>query len=268
MSRRKTDAFAERRNARSVFWWLAVATVLISNGCFAFPRKAVAPIPTLKEPLQDGARADTLIVFLPGRGDSVDAYRKQGMTAIVRDVGVRADMVTVDAHLGYYYARTIAGRLREDVIRPARASGYRRIVVVGISLGGLGALLYEREHPGEVEAIVLLSPYLGKENDLFSRIEHAGGPVKWAAGRAASEGGVEEQIWSFIGNASRRLPPMWLAYGDRDSFRRGHAMLAGLLPAERVRVVTGGHDWATWQELWTWACAETDLFEGRGSGKR
>jgi hypothetical protein len=45
---------------------------------------------------------------------------------------VKADLVAVDAHLGYYYKRTIIDRLREDVLVPAKVQGYRRIVVVGI----------------------------------------------------------------------------------------------------------------------------------------
>ena len=66
----------------------------------------------------------------------------------VYDAGIHADMVAVEAHYGYYATRTVVTRLREDVIAPARAQGYTQIWLVGVSMGGLGALLYVRAYPG------------------------------------------------------------------------------------------------------------------------
>ena len=54
-------------------------------------------------------------------------------------------MTVADIHLSYYITRTAIQRLREDVILPARASGYKRISLAGISLGGLGALYHAIE---------------------------------------------------------------------------------------------------------------------------
>ena len=50
-------------------------------------------------------------------------------------------------------------RLKEDVINPAKEKGYTKIWLVGISLGGLGSLLYAMEHPSDIEGMLVLAPY-------------------------------------------------------------------------------------------------------------
>jgi pimeloyl-ACP methyl ester carboxylesterase len=233
---------------------------LVLTGCNIFLRSTPTPIPTRATPLAPAGPATTLVVFLPGRGDGLAAFEREGIVAVMREAGVRADTITVDAHLGYYFKRTVLERLQVDVLQPARSRGYRRIVLVGVSLGGLGALLNERDHPGSVDALVLLSPYLGKEGRLFERITAAGGPAAWAAGRDPLAGGVEEQIWTFLGTRSAQLPPTWLLCGTRDSLSPGHRLLAALLPAAHVTMIDGAHDWPTWRTLWRGVCFNTDLF--------
>lgn len=239
--------------------WLA-GVVLTLTGCSVFLRDTPTPIPTQETSLDSTVRAATLVVFLPGRGGSMADFDRNGFTVILREAGVRADTIAVDAHLGYYYKRTVIDRLRVDVLAPARAQGYRRIVLVGVSLGGLGALLYERDQPRAVNAIVLLAPYLGDKAGLFERIRSAGGPMAWAAGRDPGVGGVEELIWTFIGQRSLELPPTWLLFGTDDSLALGHRMFAQLLPPARVMSVAGNHDWTTWRTLWREVCENSDLF--------
>ena len=106
------------------------------------------------------------------------AFEREGFVAALREAGARVDAIAVDAHLGYYYRKTIIERLHTDVLLQARQQGYRRIVLVGVSLGGLGALLNERENPGSVDAVVLLGPFLGDNAGLFERITAAGGDRK------------------------------------------------------------------------------------------
>lgn len=236
-----------------------LAAVLLFSGCL---RSTVTPVPVRAVLFEPDRRAETLVVFLPGRGGSMDDFARQGLERILREAGVRADTVSVDAHLGYYFKRTVIERLRDDVLVPARARGYRRIVLVGVSLGGLGSLLCERDQPGLADALVLLSPYLGDKARLFAEIDAAGGPAKWAAGRERFTGVVEEEVWTFLGQRAGSLPPTWLAYGTDDRLAEGHRRLAALLPGPRVRVLAGGgHDWETWRSLWRGVCVETDLFE-------
>jgi hypothetical protein len=43
---------------------------------------------------------------------------------------------------------------------------------------------------------------------------------------------------------------VYLGYGSADRFARGHRMLGDILPAPRVMVADGGHDWLAWLALW------------------
>ena len=231
------------------------------TGCSLLTRDTPVPIPTLVWPLSATGRTTTLVVWLPGRGDVLADFAREGIVATMQEAGVKADAIVVDAHLGYYYQRTIIDRLRADVLLPARQQGYRRIVLVGVSLGGLGALLNERDNHGSVDALVLLSPNLGDEDRLFVRITAAGGPVPWAAGRDAQSGDVFEQLWTFLGTHSAVLPPTWLFSGRSDPYGCGHRLLAGMLPAARVTTIAGTHDWPTWRILWRDVCFHSAVFE-------
>jgi hypothetical protein len=193
----------------------------------------------------------------------MEDFTKRGMADEMTKAGVQADWIAVDAHPGYYRERSIVERLKVDVIGPARARGYSRIVVVGVSIGGLGGLLCEREEAGLVDGLVLVAPYLGQDEKLFAEIEAAGGPKVWAQGREQHEptdAELAEQLWIFIGSSYSRLPPTWLAYGTEDSLAGGHRLLGSLLPAERVKTAAGGHRWKTWKGLWSELCEDTDLF--------
>lgn len=241
--------------------WLVLAVALAGGGCVYFPRATPRPLPVV--PVAASApTAATLVVFLPGRGDRMEDFEREGLVAAMRRAGVRADWVGVDAHLGYYLNRSVVDALRDDILRPARARGYRRIVVVGVSLGGLGALLCARDAPALVDALVLLAPYLGDRAAFFAEVERAGGPAAWATGRPGRADDVAAELWTFLGQQHARLPPTWLGWGESDRLAAGHRLLAPLLPAERVRVIAGGHTWTIWRELWRELCENSELFAG------
>ena len=170
-----------------------------------------------------GVAGGDLVVFLPGRGDRAEDFEERGFLAAAREAGLDADVLAVDAHLAYYYKRVIMDRLWEDVVLPARARGYRRVFIVGISLGGLGALTRE--------------------------IETAGGLARWSGGPSERD---FRGVWSFLrGYATGEArPPLWLAYGESDRYAYGHRLLASVLPGDRVLVTPGGHDWKAWDRLW------------------
>ena len=234
---------------------------LAGNGCVYLPRATPRPMPVVASTVGAPAAA-TLVVFLPGRGDRMEDFEREGLRAAMTQAGVRADWMAVDAHLGYYLNRSVVDALREDVLQPARARGYRRIVLVGVSLGGLGALLCARDAPGLVDALVLLAPYLGDRAAFFAEVERAGGPVAWAAGRPGRADDVAVELWTFLGQQHARLPPTWLGWGEGDRLAAGHRLLAPLLPGERVRVIAGGHTWPIWRELWRGLCENSELFAG------
>lgn len=253
---------------RSLWRIFLIPLVLSLTGCTVFLRDTPTPIPTQATGASPVGASATLVVFLPGRSDSMTDFERHDFIAVLRDAGVNVDTIAVDAHLGYYVNRTVIERLRTDVLVPARARGYRRIVLVGVSLGGLGGLLVERDAPGLVDELVLLAPYLGDKAELFDQIRDAGGPAAWAVGRDPTLGGVEKEIWTFLGNRSTTLPPTWLLFGQGDSLAPGHQMLATLLPPDRVKTVAGSHNWPTWLTLWREVCLNSDLFAAERSGVR
>lgn len=109
-----------------------------------------------------GVRAqERLIVFLPGIGDLAADFAARGFIGPIAQSGLAADAVAVDAHYGYYARRSVIDRLAHDVVLPARKRGYWEIWLVGISMGGLGALSYATQHPEHLDRVVLLAPDLG-----------------------------------------------------------------------------------------------------------
>jgi pimeloyl-ACP methyl ester carboxylesterase len=192
-----------------------------------------------------------LAVLLPGRHDEPERFAKAGFARAVASRGLPVDLVAVDAHLGYFRTRTVVERLRTDVIAPAQAAGYETIWIVGTSLGGLGGLLYLREHPEDLDGVLALAPYLG-EPRLLQEIDRAGGPTRWIPQATTREGDPGRELWSWLGPWAIGSPavPLHLGWGIADDFDASNRMLAGLLPHDRVYTAVGGHDWRTWEELW------------------
>ena len=165
--------------------------------------------------------------------------------------GVVADFVEVDAHMGYYQAETISSRLHEDVVAPALACGIERIWIVGISMGGLGGILYAREHPEGTRGVVALAPYLGDEEP--RRVAAAGGLAFYAMGAPRAVADYERELWGWLqGYAAEGAdrPPLWLGIGAKDDLAPSERLLADALPPGRTFVEQGGHDWKTWTRLW------------------
>ena len=100
----------------------------------------------------------------------------------------RTSRMAVDAHYGYYGRRTLRERLAQDVVLPAR-SRYREVWLVGISMGGMGALSYVAQYPDHIARALLLAPYLGE--------------TEW--------------MWRWIRDQPAH-PRLYLGYGSRDRF--------------------------------------------------
>jgi pimeloyl-ACP methyl ester carboxylesterase len=230
---------------------------LAAAGCAAFRPPTRVPMDVTRMPATSERGAGTLLVMLPGAYSRVSEFVDEGMIDAARAAGVDAAIDIVDAHLGYFVERSVLERLREDIVRPAREQGVRQVWLLGISLGGLGALGYAVTRPREVDGVVALAPYLGTRM-LLKEIEAAGGARAWAASPQtqsaivqSEELEIERKLWQALAAPTpASLPPIWLGYGDGDRFAPAHRLLAPTLPPQRVNHVPGGHDWAAWRTLW------------------
>lgn len=195
------------------------------------------------------AQSRTLLVLLPGRGDLGEDYTRHGFVARAHaEPGV--DVVTVDAHFSYYADRTLRERLHEDVLAPARGR-YEQIWLLGISMGGIGALLTAEKYPDDVDGILLIAPYLGRRRTIEA-VAHAGGLAKW---QPPAELAWDERLWAWMKSTET---PIYLAYGTEDFGARAHAVLAAALPKDRVLTAPGEHAWTTWTPLFDRLLDEVD----------
>jgi pimeloyl-ACP methyl ester carboxylesterase len=193
----------------------------------------------------------TLLVFLPGRGDTVNSYVKEGFMETLHRLGIEADAIGVEAHLGYYRDRTLLQRLKEDVIAKAKADGYGDIWLVGISMGGLGAVLYDTTYPGDVAGVLLLAPYLG-DGTLLNEISAAGGLAAWQPA-VGGDDSQDREIWQKLKMYSSGVTTagrVFLGFGNNDRFAPTNRFFAGALPPNQVITAPGGHDWPVWKVLW------------------
>jgi pimeloyl-ACP methyl ester carboxylesterase len=242
------DAFTPARR------FAGVLMLALLGGC-ALWRPVTVPIGTLRLPAPCTVRPDTLLVMLPGSWSRPQEFIDEGMVAAVRERGIAADIVIVDAHVGYYSDRSIAVRLQQDVIGPARARGYRQVWVLGISIGAFGALIYSEGQPQQVDGIVALGPYLGnraRTEELLAQ----GGLQRWRAPVGALDpGDIDTIVWRWLQPYAGTVQPaqrpaLYLGYGLADRFRVSDDLLAAALPQAQVFTVEGGHDWAPWLALW------------------
>lgn len=208
-----------------------------------------APLAVKKHEYRAHSMQKTLLVFLPGINNIVEDYQTHGFIDMVRDMDLEADMIVVDAHYGYYATRTLVDRLKRDVIEPHRKLGYQNIWLIGISLGGLGALLYAMDYPEDIKGVTVFAPFLGME--YHKQITAAGGLAEWDTSLAAGAE-WEFRLWQWLKqylDLHERLP-LFLLCGDEDIFAPAHKLLSAALPAEQVYIIPGGHLWRTWKQLW------------------
>jgi pimeloyl-ACP methyl ester carboxylesterase len=209
----------------------------------------------ITDTLPDGRGARHLIAFLPGAWDVAEAFQRFGFVSQVRKRGLAADIVAVDSQVGHFNDGSIAERVRDEIVVPARAAGYRSIWLVGISLGGLGSMLCASRHPG-VDGIVALAPYLATR-DVMAEVRRAGGLAVWAGTREPAFGDWERRLLAWLAAqgsnrpGAQAHPELILAYGLQDRFADSLALLAPVLDPTRVVTTAGGHDWDTWIRLWT-----------------
>jgi pimeloyl-ACP methyl ester carboxylesterase len=195
-----------------------------------------------------GGGGRILLVMLPGVGIEAGDFAANGFCAAVHERGLGVDIVAVRPELELYLEGDIAVALHDGVIAPGLAEGFARVWLLGISLGGFGALLYAQAYPGVVEGIVLLAPFLGTQGAV-AEVAAAGGIAGWRE-KGSTATARERLVLGWLRDYLAR-PALYLGYGMDDRFARGHALLGAVLPAGRVFTQAGGHDWECWAGLWS-----------------
>lgn len=229
---------------------LPVSLVSLSSACLSV-RPPTVPMATKALGPGTGGPGRCLVLLLPGRRDTLGDYARRRFPDMAVRAGLAADFVEVDAHMGYYRAQTISGRLHEDVVAPALARGVDKVWIVGISMGGLGGILYAREHPEGARGVVALAPYLGDEEP--RRVAAAGGLRSYEMGPRRPVADYERELWGWLKRYTAEgagRPPIYLGIGSTDDLAPADRLLGDALPAGRTFTEKGGHDWATWTRLW------------------
>ena len=207
-------------------------------------------ITSLRHNAPSGGGDRVLLVMLPGVGTDAREFADRGMVAAVHERGLPIDVIAARPDLDLYLDGDIDGVLHSSLIVPALAQGYKRLWFLGISLGGMGALLYTSAHARHVEGLVLLAPFLGTQGTV-AELAGAGGLASQSVleSATASEQRMLDWLRDFLVHRPA-CPTLYLGYGRGDRFARGHRLLAERLPKERVVTADGGHDWDTWLLLW------------------
>jgi pimeloyl-ACP methyl ester carboxylesterase len=236
-----------------------------SLGCASL---APAPIPMRavdhEHPSEQPARC--LLVLLPGMGDEAADFTEHAFVSEVQRRALSMDIVAAEATFGYYAKGIFPKRLHEDVLGPRMARrNYQEIWLAGVSMGGMGAMLYARERPaGEVTGTLAIAPYMG-EDELVEEIYDAGGLHTWQAPARVdplTEDTWQGELWRYVqavAQGKEQGPLLHLAYGIDDRLARADALLAAVLPKPRVYIGPGEHKWTTWKKLFVRFLDESEL---------
>ena len=232
--------------------WLAVA--LLSSGC-AVGRFMKIATSHGREPLRAAfahqGGAECVLVMLPGIGDAPERFDASGITALAAQA---CDVLTVDAHFGYYRDATVVDRL-SAVLEPLQQR-YAEVWLVGISLGGYGAAMTAQARPELVDGVVLIAPFLGLERSIrpvVTRVEQEGlAAFSTDAARTNPRKHFMEvePLWAWLAERARtgEGTEVYLGWGERDRFaptlrRVGAAFDGHAFTAE------GAHDWDTFAKV-------------------
>ena len=191
--------------------------------------------------------AQTLLVLLPGAYMTPADFVEAGFIDALRQRQLAVDVAIATLDLATVSDGSCLHARRAEAILPARQSGYQRICLGGISLGGFLALSYVEQYPGEIDALCLIAPYPGNRMTT-GEIEAAGGLSAWQASAGHLQD-PEFRVWHWLKSCPAK-PPIFMAYGLQDRFAKGMALLAGALPNAQIETRAGDHDWPTWRRLW------------------
>ena len=187
--------------------------------------------------------------MLPGARLSPDDFGHHGFLTALHALGQPVDTIAAGLGSDDYLDGNAAARLHEAAIEPALRRGYRRLWLLGISLGGMGALLYTKAGLARVDGLILLAPFLATRGTI-AEATAAGGLATWDPGPEPPPHDIERRLLTWLKSWSSPRPHLLLGHGDADRYAAASRLLAAHLAPDRLAVVPGGHDWPTWKRLW------------------
>ena len=239
--------------------------VIFFSGC-AMLLPAVNPMVSVDDDF--AGKPKCLIVFLPGVGDVATDFETKGFTEAVRKRNLSVDLVSAQATLAYYAVGTVVERLEADVMVPAKAKHYRQTWLIGLSMGGQGALLYAHDRPKGVTGVLVLAPFLGAQ-PLTSQISAAGGLTKWHAPEKVNitdEDTTLLELWRWLQAVIAKKEPgpkLYMGWGTSDELLgESNRVLAEALPERRRFPVPGGHKWVAWKQALDFFLDDSDFAKG------
>jgi len=189
--------------------------------------------------------------MLPGAHLAPSDFAANGFLDALRVQHAAVDAIAVGLHPDDYLDGQIAVRLHEAVIRPEMLRGYQRLWLLGISLGGMGALLHTRAYPGTVDGLILLAPFLATRGTI-AEVAEAGGLGAWEPGPLTATD-IERGLLNWLKSRPflpGRRPELLLGHGATDRYANASRLLYDHAEPGKVVVTDGGHDWPTWTSLW------------------
>jgi esterase/lipase superfamily enzyme len=225
----------------------AIASIVVLFlGCSGTRGKKA--LPSVRYSGMTGKRS--LVVLFPTIGGKGSHYETQGFLDEVWQRGFEASLEVLDVKPSLYLGSRIVELVKTEVIEPAKTEGFEDFYLVGISLGGHGALLYATTYPEDVDGIVLLAPFISGDT-ASEAIDEAGGLDTWEdcpflAWTHACNLWKSLQVYVSDPRNQRKVV---LGFGTEDIFVEQCRILSDELLPEQVFTVPGGHDWVTWKKL-------------------
>jgi S-formylglutathione hydrolase FrmB len=177
--------------------------------------------------------------------------QKEGVPEAIHRGWPEPDILMADLTINFYRKGLATRRLHDEIVLPSRQQGYSEIWLAGGSMGGLGALMYEWQHPGKMDGLILISPYMGSSS-VTDDIREAGGLKSWDSGERTAvmqKDNYDRLVWQmaqgWIGDEVK-LQRVWLMCGDEDSLYPDVQMLGDILPENRYFPGAGDHSWDYW----------------------
>lgn len=238
---------------------VALLAVIALAGCLNLGDRR-QPIPEILVQGKSGGGARALAIVLPGRADNADVLRERGVAEAIQAGWPEADVLLTGTTLAYYLDGQMPQRVHARFIASARERGYEKVILMGASMGGMGALLVDEAYPDAVDHLVLMAPYLGRKR-VFREVSEAGGVLAWEPGPKPEDvdrGNFDrELLWRRIQQIAvdpENQARVWLAYGREDRLARLMPLLAPALDPDQVLERPGGHKWVVWN------AAATEIF--------